>query len=184
MCDTKERGRKRSREACRGGSCDPSIPCEWWKLLPADIQVLSDGPVTVYPLSDQCVDKAKVEESEQKATEFSKKVRHYSLGHFPPFCWPPQSGKFLLAQSCQTGYWFFMLWSMPGCDATWSLSALQQSMAVLMYTCMRTAPRPELHYVQALSMRVCTSAWVFEGRSQHLNAAVSVKDQTRLFFFF
>lgn len=37
----------------------------------------------MYPLSDQCVDKAKVEESEQKATEFSKKVRHYSLGHFP-----------------------------------------------------------------------------------------------------
>lgn len=37
----------------------------------------------VCPLSDQCVDKAKVEESELKATEFSKKVRHSSLGHFP-----------------------------------------------------------------------------------------------------
>lgn len=35
-------------------------------------------------LSDQCVDKAKLEESEQRAAEFSKKVNlfiHVGLGH-------------------------------------------------------------------------------------------------------
>lgn len=103
------------------------------------------------------------------------------------FCWTPQSGKFLLAQSCcHRGYWFFMLWSMPGCDATWSLSALQQSMAVLMCTCMHTARGPELHYMQALLMPVCTSVWVFEGRSPHLHAsdAVNMNHLTGLFFIF
>lgn len=98
-----------------------------------------------------------------------------------PFCWPPQSGKFLLARSCQTGYWFFMLWSMPGCDATWSLSALQQSMAVLRYTCMRTARGQSCIMCRHFW---CTSVCVFEGRSPHLNAAVNVNQQTRLLLFF
>lgn len=69
----------------------PNIPGEWWNCCQ---EVLYDGRVTVYPLSDQCVDKAKVEESEQKATEFSKKVRHYSFGHVP----------FLLAASIEKSF--------------------------------------------------------------------------------
>ena len=34
-------------------------------------------------------------------------------------------------QSSQTRYWFAMPWSIPGCDATWSVSALHESMAML-----------------------------------------------------
>lgn len=45
----------------------------------------------------------------------------------------------------------------------------------LMYTCVRTARGPELHYVQALldaSRRLPLQA--FEGRSPHLEGAVNV----------
>lgn len=45
---------------------------------------------------------------------------------------------------------------------------------VLMYTCVRTAPGPELHYVQALLMQACASIRAFEERSPHLNGAVNV----------
>lgn len=41
--------------------------------------------------SDQCVDKAKVDESEQKAAEFSKKVRYFFTIPVPS----PQSGELL-----------------------------------------------------------------------------------------
>lgn len=80
----------------------------------------------LFPSTDQCVDKAKVDESEQKAAEFSKKVRHRS--HEQPSCSGqlyPQS--FFSPLIFETSYWFSMTWSMSACEVTWSLSALQEA---------------------------------------------------------
>lgn len=46
-----------------------------------------------------------------------------------PLGWPAPIRKvFFPPQSSQTSYWFSMPWSISGCDATWSVSALQESM--------------------------------------------------------
>lgn len=65
-----------------------------WVLLkiPHEELMMRDAPLKCLFLScpaDQCVDKAKVEESEQKAAEYSKKVRHSSPQRPPRLARPP-----------------------------------------------------------------------------------------------
>lgn len=93
-----------------------------------------------------------------------------------PFRWPPQWGEVCsLPKAARRAIDFFMPWSMPGCDATWSVSALQQSMAMLwcILACARRGGQ---------SCIMCRHFWcesapslqAFEGRSPHLEGAVNV----------
>lgn len=60
--------------------------------------------------------------------------KRWGINHSPsPFGRPAPIRKVFPPQSSQTSYWFSMPWSIPGCDATWSVSALQGS--VLMLRC-------------------------------------------------
>lgn len=59
--------------------------------------------------------------------------RRWDINHSnSPLGWPtPIRNVFFLPQSSQTSYWFSMPWSIPGRDATWSVSALQESVPKL-----------------------------------------------------
>lgn len=65
------------------------------------------------------------------------------------------SAKFFLHQISQTNYWFSMPWSIPGCDATWSVSALQESMVMFWCILICAQSQRELSYVQPPLIQFC-----------------------------
>ena len=113
-----------------------------------------EGCLRVLCLPDQCVDKAKVDESEQKAAEFSKKVRNssflYPYWYAPsPLFFPELPDKLLIC----------MPRSIAGSEATWSVSVLQESMRQRTLWCLYDAEGHKLRYVQTLFIALLSNLW-------------------------